>query len=262
MSNRSGNGKGKNGHNCSQSNGSINGLWQSFVGCGRSDLGLRNRLVEHYSWVVTIVTSKLVTRLPLDYDDIYQMAMLGLIEAVENFDTEANVKFETFAGYRVRGSVMDELRTQDWVGRQWRQRRKILDRERGKFYSQYGRGASTQELMTLLGWPEKVINELLCHNFSVVSIDEAYRNSDDTHFEPVAREEVMAETWLDLEQVRCHLKGLSDLQRTIAMMYFDEEFSMSQIGEMLGLSESRISQIMSDVAQFLRDKFSRNEASV
>lgn len=253
------NGK-RNGKLFPNGNGFVQGLWQTYVASSRTDLGLRNKLVEYYLNLAIVAAGHFARKLPVDYDDLYQLAAFGLMEAVEAFDPKTGVKFETFSSHRVRGAILDGLRNQDWVSRLWRQRKKKLEQVSTEFKLVHDREPTIGELAKKLQLPEEKVQELLTTDFSVRSLDQV--DSEDHPIYQPASDEVGDDIILDeRDSIEHHLKGLNDLERTIILMYFDEEFTMDQIGEMLGLSESRISQIVKDIINFLRHR-TRNERKV
>ncbi len=245
--------------------GDIDALWQKFL-TTRADED-RNRIVEHYASLVQIQAARLSRKLPaqISYDEICSAGYDGLIEAVESYDPERKAKFETFCQQRIVGAVMDWLRSLDPQSRTIRNFekkrmsvREILDAELGRppMHHEIAKHMGlTQERYDQLSRISQVGREV---HFSAMdpretngrgrSSDRAWDIGDSRQAEPASR---MARSML----TEFITRGLSREERLVLVLYYFEDLTMAEIGAVLDLSESRVSQIHKDVLTRLRNRF-------
>lgn len=229
---------------------------------------LRNKLVLKYiSLVKTILrTINVPANSILTNQDLINIGIIGLVDAIEKFDPEQNVKFETFAYTRIRGSILDELRRIDWLSRNTRKKAKevmeTLDRtfvESGKY--------DIETLGKTLGLNEQELREyLIAYQSSQESffLSDNFEQSDE--FEeisflenlPEGESKDLLESIVDNEKVQLiyqFLLSLPERERLIMTLYYYENLKFKEIGKIIGLSESRVSQIHSTIIKQLRNKF-------
>ncbi len=238
-------------------------LWDSFFAkrCSRG----RERLIVHYLGLVKYVAGRLAAGLPgsVDIDDLIGAGMLGLMKAIEAFDPGKEVKFETYSVPRIRGAMLDELRNQDWFPRSVRRKAKKIETALRGLERELGRAPRDEELAGRLRMDlhdfYKLVGEV--SHASLFSIEEELRLGKDGTYtsvreilsdlkEPNAYE-MLAEKELQ-GIVMETLKLLEEKQRLVLTLYYFEELTLAEIGEVLGVSESRVCQIHGKAIQKLK----------
>ena len=226
-------------------------LWEEFRRTRDSEI--RNRLVEKYLYIVKYVADRLSQRLPrsIPNEDIRSAASYGLIRAVENFDHRRGTRFESYCATRVRGAILDELRARDWVPRMIRNNTTKVNAERDRMQREMGREPTSDELAVGLDVSrEKVETMIRESNFiSMFSFsrceEEAQRGEPDDRM--LLYEDKNSEAPFErifLKDLSDHLmKCLSHREKMVILLYYVEELSMKEIGKLLHISESRVSQI-------------------
>ncbi len=226
-------------------------MWEEFRRTGDSEI--RNRLVEKYLYIVKYVADRLSQRLPrsIPNEDIRSAASYGLIRAVENFDHRRGTRFESYCATRVRGAILDELRARDWVPRMIRNNTTKVNAERDRMQREMGREPTSDELAVGLDVSrEKVETMIRESNFiSMFSFsrceEEAQRGEPDDRM--LLYEDKNSEAPFErifLKDLSDHLmKCLSHREKMVILLYYVEELSMKEIGKLLHISESRVSQI-------------------
>jgi len=242
----------------------ITKMWKAFL--SSREVELRNRLVVHYSALVHTHAARLSRKLPaqISYDEICSAAFDGLIEAVEAYDPARKAKFETFCQQRISGAVMDWLRSLDPQSRTVRtfEKRQTLVRE--ALYTDMAFAPSQAELARKLGMSldrydylsrlSRLGKEV---HFSAMEPPEERRHQGSAHSLDIrdTRHEDPA-VKVARELLTEHLtKGLSREERLVVELYYFEEMTMAEIGHVLDLSESRVSQIHKEILQRLRQRF-------
>ena len=226
-------------------------LWEEFRRTRDSEI--RNRLVEKYLYIVKYVADRLSQRLPrsIPNEDIRSAASYGLIRAVENFDHRRGTRFESYCATRVRGAILDELRARDWVPRMIRNNTAKVNLVREGMRREMGREPTSDELAVGLDVSrEKVETMIRESNFiSMFSFsrceEEAQRGEPDDRM--LLYEDKNSEAPFErifLKDLSDHLmKCLSHREKMVILLYYVEELSMKEIGKLLHISESRVSQI-------------------
>lgn len=223
---------------------------------------LRNRLIEHYLPLVKSAAERKRQRLPseVEVDDLMSAGLFGLMNALDHFDPDRGVKFETYCTPRINGAIIDELRSMDWVPRLVRARAAKVDRTRKAMEMQMGRKPTDDELCKQLGLPreefEKVVRD--ARPVGLTSLNRKYFETDSS--KDVREIDVISdgrqEDPLKLVQrgdLQALLtKGLSRSERLILILYYYEEMTMKEIGMTLDLSESRVSQMHSSIIARLK----------
>jgi RNA polymerase sigma factor for flagellar operon FliA len=230
-------------------------LWRRYKVEG--DASARERLVVAYSPLVKFVAGRLGAGLPSHVDDadLISYGLMGLIGSIERFEPERGIKFETFAMTRIRGAIIDELRSLDWVPRSVRSRAREIEAAQAKLEHELQRAPSEEELAAKLGVePEELRSSLLdIANSSVYALDELWTISDssgdsvsllDTISDPRADD---PQESLASSEVKDRLtEGISSLperEQLVIALYYYENLTLREIGEVLGVTESRVSQL-------------------
>ncbi len=239
---------------------SLASAWRAFKRSGADDI--RNRLIEHYLYLVRYNAERIGAKLPdeVDVDDLMSAGIFGLVDAIDAFDLERGVKFETYCAPRIRGAILDELRNMDWVPRLVRHRaHKLADATR-TLEVELGRVPNDDEIARRLNMTRPQFQKLLrdANAVSLVSLSRKYTDPDsqrdvfeidvlpdDRGSDPVAEAQK-----LDIKDLVT--RGLSRAERLIVVLYYYEQMTMKQIGQTLDLSESRVSQMHSAILARLR----------
>ncbi len=212
-------------------------------------------LLRRFAPLVRHVVERVAATLPrnVDHEDLYSAGVLGLLDAHAKFDPRKGVKFETYAVWRIKGAVLDQLRALDWVSRSMRRKARALDGVTRRLDQKLGRAASEEELARELKMEHGDFYRLLDHvrGAVLVSLDEARSNEDqeattlgDHLPDPRA---VDLEARLEDEQTRLvllrTLNHLPEQERLVVALYYYEHLTLKEIGRTLGISESRVSQV-------------------
>lgn len=230
---------------------------------------LRNYLMEKYLPLVRFNAERIYTRLPdeVDVDDLAQAGLFGLVAAIEAFDLERGVKFETYCAQRIKGAILDELRATDWVPRLVRQRTAKVEGLKSRIEKSTGRRPTDAEITEELGAQPEEIKKILRDSRSpnVTSLSRERYQSDGS------REVREIDVLEDAEQINplgelqrrdlktLLTKGLTRAERLIVTLYYYEEMTMKEIGQTLALSESRVSQMHSSILLRLKAQMQHRE---
>jgi RNA polymerase sigma factor for flagellar operon FliA len=230
-------------------------LWRKYR--ASRDRQLRDRLILTYAPLVKFVAGRLGSGLPahVDEGDLVSYGLLGLIGAIERYDPDRDVKFETYAIARIKGSIIDELRAMDWVPRSVRARARDIERAIGELEAQSGRAPSEEEIAAKLGVSQDELGENLLEisRSSIAALDELWTVSssggdqvalidtiEDTQGpEPQA---ALAQTEMR-EALGEAIARLPEREKLVVTLYYYEELTLREIGEVLGVTESRVSQL-------------------
>lgn len=239
-------------------------LWLEYKRSG--NLKIREQLVVKYIPLVKNVVGKMITNLPknVEYEDLVEYGIIGLLDAVEKFDVNKEITFKTYAVTRVRGSIYDELRSQDWVPRSVRKMVKDVERAYVELEAVLKRVPTEEEVAKHLDLPLKKLEELYAKvdlgNMSSLD-DVVYDGNDSTTTVANVVEDkkvVSAQTSLEREELRTalieRLEELNENERLVITLYYYEKLTLKEIGKVLEISESRVSQIHSKAILKLRSK--------
>jgi RNA polymerase sigma factor for flagellar operon FliA len=230
-------------------------LWRRYKDDG--DNAARERLVVAYSPMVKFVAGRLGAGLPSHVDDadLISYGLLGLIGAIERFEPERGIKFETFAMTRIRGAIIDELRSLDWVPRSVRSRAREIEAAQHKLEHELQRAPTEAELADALGISEEMLQTSLLEiaNSSVYALDELWTVSDssgdkvsllDTISDPRAEDpqESLASNEIK-DRLTEAVASLPEREQLVVALYYYEGLTLREIGEVLGVTESRVSQL-------------------
>jgi len=233
----------------------------------------RNELILTYTPLIKYIAARLAARLPaqVSLDDLISCGTIGLIDAINKFDVSKNVQFKTYAEFRVKGAMLDELRALDWVPRSVRRKTTDLERAYADIEKQMGRPATDEEVAKTMGLALDDFYKLLDETKSVTFMDIEFLRqktteaNDPTLSETFAMDDRDPFTAINLSQIREIIaKAISDLpdkEKLTVSLYYQEELTMKEIGEVLGYTESRISQMHSKAMFRLRAKLKKSLAS-
>ncbi len=239
-------------------------LWRRYK--RTAEPGARERLILQYSPLVKYVAGRVSVGLPasIEHGDLVSYGMFGLIDAIEKFDLHKGVKFETYAITRIRGAIIDELRSIDWIPRSVRSKAKEIERALARLESQLRRSPTEQELADELGVPLRELRTWLAQVSltSIVALDEPFGREEnerqsliDTLQDPHAPD---PQASFEDTEVRAMLaeavNRMPEREKTVIVLYYFEGMTLAQIGEVLGVTESRICQIHTKAVLGLRGK--------
>lgn len=241
----------------------IVGTWLAFKK-DQSDQSLRNRLMERYLPLVKYNAERVWSKLPegVDINDLISAGVFGLMDAIEAFDLERGVKFETYCVPRIRGAMLDELRTMDWVPRLVRSKASKLEAARKAVLAKTGQPATDAELAGEMGLsaPEFEKHKNEASAIGLVSLNKKWYETDS--YKDVREVDVLQDAKGEdptggiqkLDVMKVVTKGLNRNERLIIILYYYEELTMKEIGSTLGLSESRVSQMHSSIVNRLKEQ--------
>ena len=240
-------------------------LWRDYR--AEPTVELRNQLVELYLSLVKYNAERIWSRLPdsVDLDDLISAGVFGLMDAIDAFDMTRGVKFETYCVPRIRGAMLDELRTMDWVPRLVRSKASKLGEATKQLEARLGRHPTEGELASQMDIPlaelEKMIIEANAVN--LISLNKKWYETDsykDVREIDILEDKKGEDPTKRIQKndlMRLVTKGLNRNERLIIILYYYEEFTMKEIGATLNLSESRVSQMHSSIVQRLQNQLAR-----
>ncbi|MCL2707688.1 MAG: FliA/WhiG family RNA polymerase sigma factor [Defluviitaleaceae bacterium] len=227
-------------------------MWKAY-GAHKSP-EIKEKLILAYAPLVKYVAGRLVMHIGahVDYDDLISYGIFGLIDAIDKFDPEKNVKFETYASLRIKGSIIDSIRKLDWVPRTLRQRNKQFEQAYAKLEEDFGREPTETELAEKLSLSLEETQELMRKStvLSLISLDDYLEQNYETAFpanmvSPVDTPEAHMDKQ-ELHQILTQtIEKLSEKEKKVVTLYYFEELTLKEISVIMGVSESRISQIHS-----------------
>jgi RNA polymerase sigma factor for flagellar operon FliA len=237
-------------------------VWREYKKCPSDEL--RNRLIERYLPLVRYNGERIWQRLPdgVDLDDLISAGVFGLMDAIDAFDLGRGVKFETYCVPRIRGAMLDELRTMDWVPRLVRSKASKLAEATKQLEARHGRQPTEQELADHMGLSLAELEKLIVDASAVnlVSLNKKWYETDS--YKDVREIDILEDKKGEDPTRRIHkhdlmrlvTKGLNRNERLIIILYYYEEMTMKEIGATLDLSESRVSQMHSSIVQRLQQQ--------
>jgi RNA polymerase sigma factor for flagellar operon FliA len=241
-------------------------LWRRYKQSG--DERARERLVVAYSPLVKYVSGRMASGLPAHVEeaDLISYGLVGLINAIERFDLEREIKFETYAITRIKGAIIDELRSLDWVPRSVRQKAREIERANAKLENKLQRAPTDEEMAEALGMSVHEFQESLLQisHSTVAALDELWSVGDssgdqvsllDTLQDPDAPDPAAIMDQTDLkDRVADAIARLPEREKLVVALYYYENLTLREIGEVLGVTESRISQLHTKAVLRLRGR--------
>ena len=230
-----------------------------------NDPQIRQKLLEEYLPLVRSVAGRMAMGFPrsVELSDLVSTGVIGLVEALSNYDPSRGVKFETYAVPRRRGAILDELRSLDWVPRSTRAKSREIDKAMNKLENKLGRVPSTHELAKVLKTSsEELFSDLDDVSSTVMlSLDELIYKEEDNRqvprvetVEELSQENVLGN--MEKKELKAYIisaiSHLSEQERLVVALYYYEELTLKEIGEVMQISESRVSQIHTKAVLKLR----------
>lgn len=243
-------------------------LWKKWV--ENRDNDACDELIRMYFPLVDYHVQRISVGLPrnVSKDDLQSHALMGLYDALEKFDYTRDLKFDTYASFRIRGSIIDGLRQEDWLPRSLRERSKKVEATTEKLEQKYGRYVTAKEVADELELTEDEVLQVMSESFvaNLLSIDEETNDSK--------REETYKNTLIDKkiltpeeqmvkkntrEELVHVIEELNDKEQLVISLFYFDELTLTEIGQILGLSTSRISQIHSKALFRLKQVFTKGK---
>ena len=230
------------------------------------DPKVKEEIIVEYAPLVKFIAQKIAARLPanIELDDLISCGVIGLMDAIEKFDSSRDNKFKTYAEFRIRGAILDELRSQDWVPRSVREKSKQVERAYAKLERELGRPANDEEMCKELDCTMEEFHALLnkSKSVSLLNIDDSatfskgdkklmvglleHRRSSNP-FSAVNYKTAQA-------KIKDGIKQLPEKQRLVLSLYYFEDLNLKEIGQVLDVTESRVSQLHTQAIMKLKAK--------
>lgn len=242
-------------------------LWAKYK--DEPNASTRDRLILHYSPLVKFVAGRVAVGLPqaVEQADLVSYGMFGLIDAIDKFEPERGFKFETYAISRIRGAILDELRSIDWVPRSVRSKARQIERAYAKLEARHHRPPTDDELAAQLRWSPEQLQVALgqISTVGVAALDEMLSTGGERG-ESVTLGDTIADTTTTgpvgaFEQVETRqllsrsINDLPEREKIVLTLYYYESLTLQEIGEVLGVTESRVCQIHTKAVLHLRSRF-------
>jgi RNA polymerase sigma factor for flagellar operon FliA len=248
-------------------------LWQQYRK-GR-DPKIRETFIKQYAPLVKYVAGKVAVGMPsnVEFDDLVGFGIFGLLDAIDKFDPEKNVKFKTYAVTRIRGAIFDELRSIDWVPRSVRHKTREVEEAIGTLEARLGRTATDQEIAGALGMGEDEYAKTMIKisGTSILSINEVWYSGDENDKVSIGdsiespsslNPEVIAERDEIRRVIVEAINELPDSEKKILVLYYFEDLTLKEIGQVLGVTESRVSQLHTKAILRLRSRLKNSRKGI
>lgn len=228
----------------------------------------KDDLIREYAPLIKFIAQKIAVRLPsnIELDDLISAGVIGLMDAIEKYDSSRDNKFKTYAEFRIRGAILDELRAQDWVPRSIRDKAKLLDRTMIQLEADLGRSPSDEEVAVALNITLDEFHDLVnqVRPVSLLPIDQttSFSNTDKKSIMDILEGSRANSPFNQLnvknikEVVAQAIEELPERQRLVLSLYYYEDLNLKEIGQVLRVTESRVSQLHAQAVTRLRAKLS------
>ena len=239
----------------------INKAWESYA--ETKDPELKQQLILEYATLVKFVAGRLSVSMGqhVDYDDLVSYGVFGLIDAIDKFDYTKGVKFETYASLRIRGAIIDNIRKLDWVPRTLRQKNKLLEKAYRELEFELGREATEDELSEKLEMSSEETQKLIkqASVVSLISLDDYLDQNHEADFSAGTNikkdsPEALYEVQEMKDMLQDAIEKLSDREKMVISLYYYEDLTLKEIGKVLEVTESRVSQLHTKAIMRLRAK--------
>ena len=234
----------------------------------RSTVGpkVKDQIIIEYAPLIKYIAQKIASRLPsnIELDDLISCGVIGLMDAIEKFDPNRDNKFKTYAEFRIRGAILDELRAQDWVPRSIREKAKLVEKAYSKLESNLGRPATDDEMCQELDCTQEEFYDLLnkAKSISLLNIDDSasFTRGDKRLIAGLmensrAANPFTAVSYKDArDKIKDGIRSLPEKQRLVLSLYYYEDLNLKEIGQVLDVTESRVSQLHTQAIMKLRVK--------
>lgn len=228
------------------------------------DPKVKDEIIIEYAPLIKYIAQKIAARLPsnIELDDLISCGVIGLMDAIEKFDPTRDNKFKTYAEFRIRGAILDELRAQDWVPRSIREKAKLIERTYSRLESELGRPASDEEMCKALNLTQEEFYDMLnkAKSISLLNIDDstAFSRGDRKLMAGLMENSKTANPFTAVsfknsrDKIKEGIKTLPEKQRLVLSLYYYEDLNLKEIGQVLDVTESRVSQLHTQAILKLR----------
>ena len=240
-------------------------LWRLYRDSKNPDI--REMLVKQYAPLVKYVAGKVAVGMPhnVEFDDLVGYGVFGLFDAIEKFDPDKHVKFKTYAVTRIRGAIFDELRSIDWVPRSVRQKTREIEETVRRLEASLGRPATDEEIARDLGVTVRELEKLMMKisGTSILSLNDVWYTGDDNDKVSIADSiesphSLNPDVIVEKEEIKRvivqSIQELPEKEKTVLVLYYYEDLTLKEIGQVLEVTESRISQLHTKAILRLRAK--------
>lgn len=237
---------------------------------GKDRLGTREEIILEYAPLIKYVAQKIAARLPanIELDDLISSGVIGLMDAIEKYDPSRDNKFKTYAEFRIRGAILDELRAQDWVPRSIREKAKALERAYAKIEHDKGRPATDEEVCEELKVSQEEFYELLnqVRSVSLLSYDDlnSFSKTDKRAILGLSEGSRSSTPFSEVnvatlkKTIAEAIRDLPEKQRLVLSLYYYEDLNLKEIGKVLDVTESRVSQLHTQAILKLKARLKNN----
>jgi RNA polymerase sigma factor for flagellar operon FliA len=233
----------------------------------KRDPKIRENFIKQYAPLVKYVAGKVAVGMPhnVEFDDLVGFGVFGLLDAIDKFEPEKNVKFKTYAVTRIRGAIFAELRSIDWVPRSVRQKTREVEEAIGSLEAQLGRTASDQEIAQSMGMDESEFHKTMqrISSTSILSLNDVWFSGDENDKASIgdsieSPSSLNPDVIVEKEEIRrVIIDAINDLpekEKKILVLYYYEDLTLKEIGQVLEVTESRVSQLHTKAILRLRSK--------
>ncbi len=248
-------------------------IWRKFKDLG--SLKDKNILIEKYAPLVKYVAGKVINNVPnnVEYDDLVGFGVFGLLDAINKFDPEKGIKFKTYGITRIRGQIYDELRSLDWVPRSVRQKHKQIEEIRKRYKEENGTKISEEKIAEEIGISVSEVERIsnMSNDSNIASLDDVWilkKNDEEVSFIDLLKSTDNDNPINNIEKqeikemITSELKKLADREKKVLILYYYEELTLKEIGEVLKLTESRVSQLHTKAIRRIRDSLDNIKKSI
>ena len=244
----------------------IEKVWKSYAAA--KDPVLREKLIIEYAPLVKLVAGRLLMHVGqyVDFEDLTSYGIFGLIDAIDKYDPDKGIKFETYASIRIRGAIIDSIRKLDWVPRSLRAKNKQLEQVYAELTAQLGREPDEEEIAEKLSITLDEAHDLIRKTtvISLVSLDDYLEQNQDVHLFSISpsyieNPENAIEKIETKQALADAIDQLPEKEKKVIMLYYFEELTLKEISAILGVSESRVSQIHTKAVLLLKSKMLNRE---
>ena len=247
----------------------LTALWEKYL-ADKSDKASRDALIVQYIYLIRYVVGRVRVTLPatISIEDIAGYGVEGLINAIERYSPQKNTRFETYALIRIRGAILDKIRSQDFLPRSVRQKIKVLKEAQETLKQELGRTPTTQEIANKVDMEPDKVNQLLSEDVTITSLYDKKGSAEDSveiidtiqDTNKLNPQENAEENNVKQELERA-LMRLPERERIIMVLYYQENMTLKEIGETISMSESRVCQLHAQAIMKLKNILSENRSN-
>jgi len=248
-------------------------LWEKFI--KSKEIGIRDYFVIKYAPLVKYVAGKISMGMPqsIEFDDLVSYGVFGLIDAISKFDPARGIKFKTYAMTRIRGAIFDELRSIDWIPRSIRQKAKQVEQVIAELENKLGRTVEDEEIAKEMGVSSEEFQSMLSKlsGTSMLSLNDIWYLGDDNDELSIletleAPESMNPDVLIEKQEIRDYIidaiKKLPEKEKKVIVLYYYEDLTLKEIGEVLDVTESRVSQLHTKAIMRLRGRLGRIKSNI